>query len=430
MKKSYALMTKAELMSELALLSDLYSKQCEKKLALDMSRGKPSAEQLDLSNGMMTVLDGSDCKSENGFDARNYGVLAGLPEARRLIAQICKVDPENVVIGGPSSLEIMYDAVVRAILFGTERSKKPWGKQDKIKFLCPVPGYDRHFGICEDLGIEMINIKMTKDGPNMDEVERLVSSDPTIKGIWCVPKYSNPDGITYSDDTVRRMAALSPAADDFRVFWDNAYIVHDITDTPDKLLNIFDLTVGTKNENLVYMFVSTSKITFPGAGISAFISSKRNVEFALEHLKYQIISYNKVNQLRHVRFFASEDGVINHMKKHSEFLKPRFDTVISALRRELSDLDIASFTAPNGGYFISLYTMPHTARRTGELCRAAGVTLTNVGATYPYGTDPDDSNIRIAPSYPSVEELKSAMEVLCICVRLAAVEKLLSEKGE
>lgn len=419
-------MSKAELFEELSLLNELYVKECEKHLSLDMSRGKPDKDQLDLSNGLLTVLNKDNCITESGSDARNYGILAGIPEARRLFADICDVDPEDVIIGGPSSLEIMYDTLVRALLFGTAKSKVPWSKQGKIKFLCPVPGYDRHFGMCEDLGIEMINIKMTNTGPDMDEVERLVSSDSSIKGIWCVPKYSNPDGITYLNDTVRRMAALRPKADDFRIFWDNAYIVHDITDTPDKLLNIFDLTKGTKNEDMVYMFVSTSKMTFPGAGISAFISSKNNVEYALDRLKYQIISYNKVNQLRHVQFFTSKEGVLDHMRAHRAILEPKFDIVLSTLEKELSLLDIAKWNKPNGGYFVSLYTMHNTAKRTGELCKNAGVKLTSVGATYPYGIDPDDSNIRIAPSYPSKEELKAAMNVLCICVRLAAVEKLLS----
>lgn len=421
-------MTTEELSSELEAARAAYEKECEKGLKLDMSRGKPNPAQLDLSNEMLKILDGRDCKTETGFDVRNYGVLAGIPEARRLISELCSVEPDNVVIGGTASLEVMYNTLVRAMLFGVDAEHEPWSRQGKIKFLCPAPGYDRHFGMCADLGIEMINIKMTDNGPDMDEVERLVSSDASIKGMWCVPKYSNPDGITYSDDTVRRIASLTHAADDFRVFWDNAYIVHDLTDDHDALLNIFDLTRGTKNEDMVYMFVSTAKITFPGSGISAFVSSRKNVEHALSHMNYQTISYDKINQLRHVRFFGSADGVRAHMKKHAALLYPKFRAVTETLKKELGGLGIARWREPKGGYFVSLYVMDGTARRVGELCKKAGVTLTNVGATYPYGVDPDDSNIRIAPSYPSESELCSAMDVLCICVRVAAAEKILAER--
>lgn len=427
MKKSYTSMTKTELEAEIASLRAAYDEKVRLGLRLDMSRGKPSTEQLNLSNGLLNILDGDDCKTETGFDVRNYGVLAGIPEARRLIAELCGVESDNVIIGGTASLEVMYNALLRAMIFGTDGVSEPWARQGKIKFLCPAPGYDRHFGMCGDLGIEMINIKMTDDGPDMDEVERLVSSDSAIKGIWCVPKYSNPDGVTYSYETVRRIAALDPAAPDFRVFWDNAYIVHDVTDTPDSLLNIFDLTRGTKNEDMVYMFVSTAKITFPGSGISAFISSKRNVERALSHINYQTISYDKINQLRHVRFFGSADGIRAQMKKHASILYPKFKIVLDTLDGELGDLDIARWRRPNGGYFVSFYAMKGTAKRIGELCKGAGVTLTNVGATYPYGVDPDDSNIRIAPSYPTCEELKAAMDVFVICARLAAAEKLINK---
>ncbi|MBR6051989.1 MAG: aminotransferase class I/II-fold pyridoxal phosphate-dependent enzyme [Clostridia bacterium] len=427
MKKSYTSMTKTELEAEIASLRAAYDEKVKLGLSLDMSRGKPSTEQLNLSNGLLKILDGDDCKTETGFDVRNYGVLAGIPEARRLIAELCGVESDNVIIGGTASLEVMYNALARAMIFGTDGVSDPWAKQGKIKFLCPAPGYDRHFGMCGDLGIEMINIKMTDDGPDMDEVERLVKSDDKIKGIWCVPKYSNPDGVTYSDETVRRIAALAPAAPDFRVFWDNAYIVHDVTDTPDALLNIFDLIKGTKNEDMVYMFVSTAKITFPGSGISAFISSKNNVDRALSHINYQTISYDKINQLRHVRFFGNADGIRAHMKKHAAILGPKFKIVTDALENELGGLDIARWKRPNGGYFVSFYALPGTAKRIGQLCKEAGVTLTNVGATYPYGVDPFDSNIRIAPSYPTCEELKAAMDVFVICARLAAAEKLLNK---
>jgi len=425
MKKSYTSMSKADLENELSLLRKQYENECSKELKLDMSRGKPSTAQLDLSNELLKILDGESARAENGFDVRNYGILQGLPEARRLIAEMCDVESDNVIIGGTASLEVMYNALIRAMTFGVDGKSEPWGRQGKIKFLCPAPGYDRHFGMTADLGIEMINIKMTDEGPDMDEVERLVSNDASIKGMWCVPKYSNPDGITYSDDTVRRIASLSPAAGDFRVFWDNAYIVHDLFETPDTLLNIFDLTRGTKNEDMVYMFVSTAKITFPGSGISAFISSKSNVSHALSHINYQTISYDKINQLRHVKFLKNADGVRAHMKRHAAILRPKFDIVLSALGRELAGLDIARWREPKGGYFVSLYAMNGTAKRVYELCKNAGVTLTTVGATYPYGVDPDDSNIRIAPSFPTEAELSEAVRVLCICVKLAAAEKLL-----
>lgn len=427
MKKNYLEMTKEELLCEKELLDKLYEAKRALGLKLDMSRGKPNSNQLDISNDLLNVLDGNNYSTDAGFDARNYGILAGIPEARKLIADLCGVESDNVIMGGTASLEVMYNAVVRAMLFGTEDGKTPWIKQGKIKFLCPAPGYDRHFGMCADLGIELITVKMTDEGPDMDEVERLVSSDPSIKGIWCVPKYSNPDGITYSDETVRRIANLSCAADDFRVFWDNAYFIHDVTDTPDSLLNIFDIIRGTKNEDLVYMFVSTSKITFPGGGISAFISSKKNVDHALSHIGFQTISYDKLNQLRHVKLFKNADGVLDHMQKHKELLKPKFAIVAEKLESELAGRGIAKWKNPNGGYFVSLYTTNGTARRVGELCRNAGVTLTSVGATYPYGVDPDDSNIRIAPSYPSQDELSAAMDVLCVCVRLAALEALLKQ---
>ena len=427
MKKSYKTMTMAELEAEIASLRAAYDAEVKKGLSLDMSRGKPSTAQLDLSNEMLSVLHGDDCKTETGFDVRNYGVLAGIPEARRFIAELCSVSPENVIMGGSASLEVMYNALVRAMIFGVDKESEPWSKQGKIKFLCPAPGYDRHFGMCRDLGIEMINIKMTDEGPDMDEVERLVESDSSIKGMWCVPKYSNPDGVTYSEKTVRRIASLTPAAPDFRVFWDNAYIVHDLTDTPDTLVNIFDLTRGTKNEDMVYMFVSTAKISFPGAGISAFISSEKNVAEALSHINFQTISYDKINQLRHVRYFKNADGVRAHMKRHAAILYPKFKIVLDSLDGELGGLDIANWRRPNGGYFVSFYALPGTAKRIGELCKGAGVTLTGVGATYPYGVDPDDSNIRIAPSYPTTEELKAAMAVFCISARLAAAEKLLNK---
>lgn len=420
-------MTRPALSAEFAELSAEYEKIKAEGLSLDMSRGKPASAQIDCSDGILTVLKtGADCRTAAGADARNYGMLAGIPEARELFGSLCGVPSDCVIVGGNSSLTMMYDAMVRAMLFGVAKDKTPWIKQDGIKFLCPCPGYDRHFAICQELCIEMINIPMTDSGPDMDMTERLVASDEKIKGIWCVPKYSNPTGATYSDDTVKRFAALSPKADDFRIFWDNAYIVHDFG-VPDGLLNIFDLTRGTKNEDIVYMFTSTSKITYPGAGVAVMASSKSNTEHALLHMGKQSISYDKINQLRHVKFFGTAENLKKHMRAHAAVLKPKFDMVEKAFESELSGLDIAKWTDPRGGYFISLDVLPGTAKRVWELCKNAGVTLTSVGATLPYGKDPSDTNLRIAPSYPTESELASAARVLCVCVKLASAEKLLSE---
>ena len=399
-------------------------------LKLDMSRGKPSADQLDLSLGMMDCLTSSDLmKTSAGDDVRNYGMLEGIPEARELFAGLLGVRPSEVIVGGNSSLNLMYDCVARAMQFGAAPNEAPWNRQGKLKFLCPVPGYDRHFGITETFGFEMINIPMTPTGPDMDMVEKLVSSDPSVKGIWCVPKYSNPDGITYSDETVRRFAALKPAARDFRIFWDNAYCIHDITDTPDTLLNIMDECRKQGTEDMLYLFVSTSKISFSGAGVAAMAMSERNLAWAKKFLSMQIISYDKVNQLRHVRFFKDLDGFKAQMEKHRALIKPRFELVLGMLEKELGGLGIAEWTRPNGGYFFSLNVMPGCAKRVVALCKEAGVTLTGAGASFPYGYDPADSNIRIAPTYPSLEDLKKASEVLCLSVKLAAAEKLLAEQA-
>ena len=419
----YSAMTESE-------LSDIYKKLLSeyediKKLGLklDMSRGKPSPEQLDLSSGILTALKtANDCKNESGVDMRNYGFLAGADDARRLFGELCSVPSSQVIAGGSSSLNMMYDTVVRAMLFGVCGSAA-WKDLEKVKFLCPCPGYDRHFAICEALGIEMINIEMKDDGPDMDEVERLVSSDESIKGIWCVPKFSNPTGIVYSEETIRRFAELRPAAKDFRIFWDNAYFIHDfgeIRDIPD----IFSLTKGTPNEDIVYMFVSTSKITYPGAGVAAMISSEKNIADTLSHMGVQCISYDKINQIRHVKFFGTAENVRKHMALHAKILKKKFDMVLSAFSRELSGLGIAEWTKPEGGYFISLDVLSGTAKRVWQLCKDAGVTLTGAGATFPYGIDPQDKNLRIAPSYPTEEELSRATDVLCLCVKLAAAEKL------
>ena len=424
----YKTLGKDQLKKELSSLLEKYEQIKAKKLSLDMSRGKPCREQLNLSDGMLKILDSDDCLDMCKTDARNYGIVDGIPAAKKLFADLLGVESENVLVCGNSSLNIMYDTVVRALIFGTDKESKSWYEQGKIKFLCVVPGYDRHFRICESLGIEMISVEMKKDGPDMDEIERLVSSDEKIKGIWCVPKYSNPDGVTYSDEVVKRFASLKPAAKDFRIFWDNAYFIHDLYDDKcDTLLNIFPELDKNKNSDMVYMFSSTSKISYPGAGVGVLVSSRKNIEWAIEKMSAQTIGHDKVNQARHVKFFKDKDGVLSHMKKHAEIMRPKFDIVINALTREFGNSDIASFTKPLGGYFVSLDLLDGTAKKTVQMCKDAGVVLTGAGATHPYGVDPRDRNIRIAPSYPSCAELEEAADVLCTCAKIACIEKLLSE---
>jgi len=423
-------MTREELAFEYSELLAEYEQVKAERLSLDMSRGKPCREQLDLSDGILTVLKtGEDCRNNFGNDMRNYGLPIGVPAARKLFAELCGVEFDNVFLGGNASLELMFDAVARAELFGVCPGMTPWSKLEKVKFLCPAPGYDRHFRICETFGIEMIPVEMRPDGPDMDTVEKLVSEDESIKGIWCVPKHSNPTGAIYSDETVRRFAALKPAAKDFRIFWDNAYMVHDLYEGVPDILNIFDLIQGTENEDLVYMFTSTSKITYAGSGISAFITSDRNMKHALGYIGTQIISYDKLNQFRHAKFFENADGIRNHMKKHAQILRPRFEAVLTAFEKELEGRDIATWTKPLGGYFISLDMLCGSAKRVYELCLEAGMKLTEAGATFPYGNDPKDANLRIAPSYPPLAELRQAAQVLCLCVKLSAVEKMLAERG-
>ena len=411
------------------ILSDLkaqYEKIREKGLKLDMSRGKPEATQLSISEELLTVISGNgECFAENGFDCRNYGVLDGIPEAKRLFAEILEVSAENILIGGASSLNLMYDEIARAMLFGVVGGDKPWGAQGKIKFLCPVPGYDRHFAICELMGIEMINIPMTESGPDMDMVESYVENDESIKGIWCVPKYANPNGCVYSDETVRRFAALKPKAKDFRIFWDNAYIVHDLYDYV-PLANLFELSKEYGNENLVLMFTSTSKISYAGAGVSAMAASEANLAKTKKSMGIQTIGYDKLNQLRHAKYFKNAENVKTHMKKHADILRPKFEAVLDAFERELAPLGIASWSKPLGGYFVSLDVECGCAKRVYELAKAAGVTLTPAGAPFPYGKDPEDKNLRIAPSYPPVSELNEAVGVLCLCVKIAAIEKYLA----
>lgn len=395
-------------------------------LKLDMSRGKPSSSQLDISNGIFDCLSSGDVmKAEDGADCRNYGLLDGIPEAKRLFSEMLGVPAQNIIIGGNSSLNMMFDAISRAMTHGVYGSKQPWMKLDKIKFLCPSPGYDRHFAVTELFGFELITIKMNSDGPDMDEVERLVANDSSIKGIWCVPKYSNPEGITYSNDVVRRFARLKPAAEDFRIFWDNAYAVHDLYEA-DVLLNIFEECKAAGTEDMVFEFASTSKISFPGSGVAVLAASENNIKQIKGILTIQTIGPDKLNQLRHVKFFKDMAGIRDHMKKQAEVLIPKFELVTGMLEQELTELGLVSFHKPNGGYFISVNVPSGCAKRVVQLCKEAGVVLTPAGATYPYGKDPNDSNIRIAPTFPPLTELKTAMELFCLCVKLAGAEKLLS----
>ena len=419
----YKDLSKEELSNLKGSLTKKYDEYKAEGLKLDMSRGKPSTAQLNLSNDLNDVLNSSsDYKSENGLDVRNYGILDGIPECKRLFTELLDVSADNLIVFGASSLNIMYDYIAQCMIYGA--GGKPWAVQEGIKFLCPAPGYDRHFGILESMGIKMINIPMLKDGPDMDMIDELIK-DEKVKGIFCVPKYSNPEGKTFSDETVRRFAAMKPAAKDFRVIWDNAYIVHDFNDTPDSILNIFDAAKEYGSEDLFIEVASTSKITFPGAGISVLAASDNNIKAIKKRMSAQIIGHDKINQLRHARYFKNLDGIKAHMKKHAAIIRPKFETVLNAFDKELGGLGIAEWTKPNGGYFISLCVMPGTAKEVGRLCKEAGVTLTTVGATYPYGIDPEDSNIRIAPTFPSEEELAKAVEILCVCVKLAAVQKLL-----
>ena len=423
----YTEMNKEQLAAEKERLEQQFNEYKAKGLKLDMSRGKPSPDQLDLS---MEIMDhyGNEYVSENGIDCRNYGLLDGIPEAKAIFSEMLEVSSEQIIIGGNSSLQLMYDFVIRALQLGVLGSEKPWCKYDKVKFLCPVPGYDRHFAICESLGIEMINIDYKSDGPDMDEVERLVSSDESIKGIWCVPMYSNPTGISYSDEVVRRFAMLKPAAKDFRILWDNAYCVHHLSDEHDKIINIFEECEKAGNPDMVVEFASTSKISFPGSGVAVIAASRANIDFIKSQLTFQTIGYDKLNQLHHVQYFRDINGIMEHMKRHAAIVKPKFDAVLSALDREIAPLGIGEWNSPRGGYFISFDSLDGCAKRIVGLAKDAGVVMTGAGATYPYCRDPRDSNIRIAPTYPTVDELNLAMEIFCICVKLASVEKLLGEK--
>ena len=426
--KPFAEMTKEELQELRKQLHIQYKEFQGKDLRLDMSRGKPSTEQLDLSMGMMDVLSSKDdLTCDDGTDCRNYGVLDGIKEAQELLADMMEVAPDHIIIYGNSSLNVMYDTVARSMTNGVMGST-PWGKLDKVKFLCPVPGYDRHFAITEYLGIEMVNVPMTPTGPDMDIVEELVANDDTIKGIWCVPKYSNPQGISYSDDTVRRFARLKPAAPDFRIYWDNAYTIHHLYDhDQDHLIEILAECKRAGNPDMVYKFASTSKVSFPGSGIAAIAASQNNLEDIKRQMKIQTIGHDKVNQLRHVRFFGDIHGMVEHMRRHADIMRPKFEAVISILERELGGLGIGTWTNPKGGYFISFHSLDGCAKAIVARCKKAGLVMTGAGATYPYGKDPHDSNIRIAPSYPPLSDLMLAMELFALCVKIVSIDKLLTE---
>ena len=420
---AYDSMTKEARSLALAQARADFEAQKAKSLALNMSRGRPGREQVDLVNDILTVLvTPDDCFSE-GVDVRNYGLFSGLPEAKRLFAELLGCKPEQCFVGGNASLELMYDLIAKAMTNGLRHSERPWAKEETVKWLCPSPGYDRHFAISQSFGMELITVPMTPTGPDMDLVETLVQ-DPDVRGIWCVPKYSNPDGIIYSDETVRRLASLRPAAKDFALMWDNAYCIHEFEGEFVPFPEILSLCAEYGNADMVYEFASTSKITMPGAGVSVMAASEDNLAYLEKLIKVQIISFDKVNQLRHVRYLKNRENTLALMQKHAEILRPKFRCVLDTLEREIAPLGLASWQKPKGGYFVSVNTLPGLAKRTLALCREAGVSMTDAGATYPYGVDPQDSNIRIAPSLPPVAELQAAMDVFCTCLKLAALEKL------
>ena len=429
--KPYSQLSKEELTALKKELEKQFEDVKGKGLKLDMSRGKPAKAQLDLSNGMMDILNSeTDLVSSDGVDCRNYGILDGISDARKLLADMSEVPERNILIYGNSSLNVMFDTVARAMTHGFLGST-PWCKLDKVKFLCPVPGYDRHFGITEFFGIEMINVPLLPTGPDMDMVEKLVAEDPAIKGIWCVPKYANPTGISYSDETVKRFAHLKPAAEDFRIFWDNAYGIHHLyEDKQDYLIEILMECKKEGHPNMVYKFGSTSKISFPGSGIAAIAASDENLAEIRKMMSVQTIGHDKLNQLRHARFFGDIHGMVQHMKKHADILRPKFDTVLSVLESELGGLEVGSWMAPRGGYFISFDALDGCAKAIVAKAKEAGLILTKAGATFPYGKDPKDSNIRIAPSFPTPEELEVAAQVFVLSVKLVSIDKILGEKVE
>ena len=424
--KKYADMTREELLAEREQVLGRYEQLKALGQSLNMARGKPSKQQLDMNGPMMDILRSDSDYMCDGIDVRNYGNLEGLPACRKLFAELLDVQPENIFVGGSASLQLMYDTIAKAYTHGRVMSPKPWAKLDTVKWLCPAPGYDRHFGISESFGMEMIPVPMTPEGPDMDVVEAL-AKDPEVKGMWCVPKYSNPDGIIYSEETIRRIAALQHAAPDFLLMWDNAYCVHEFAGDYVPFPDILKECAKYGNEDMVFEFASTSKITFPGAGISVFACSERNVAYMKKLLNAQIISYDKVNQLRHVRYLKDKEGVLALMKRHAEILGPKFQCVLDNLEKEIAPLGIASWQKPKGGYFVSVNTMPGIAKATWKLCKEAGLTMTGAGATFPYGRDPRDSNMRVAPSLPPIEQLEQAMAIYTTSMKLAALDKLLEE---
>lgn len=426
---TYSQLSREELLKLREELVTAYEEKKGMGLNLSMARGKPSKEQLELSMPMLKIVDeNTKMVGEDKLDFRNYGVLSGIAEAKKFFAEMLDVEPKNIVLYGSASLTLMYDTISRAYIKGV-LGETPWSQLPKVKFLCPVPGYDRHFTICEFFGIEMINVPMNEDGPDMDMVEKLVAEDDAIKGIWCVPKYSNPSGYVYSDEVVKRFAALKPAAKDFRIFWDNAYIIHHLyRDEQAEILNIVKECEKAGNPDMVYEFSSTSKVTFPGAGISAMAASEANIKATVSMMNAQIISHDKMNQLRHVLFFPTQEALHEHMMKHADIMRPKFEAVIEMLEKELGDLGIATWTKPIGGYFIGFDSMEGCAKKIVSMCKDAGIVMTDAGATYPYGKDPKDSNIRIAPSFPTIDELVEACKVFIICVKIASVDKILETK--
>jgi aspartate/methionine/tyrosine aminotransferase len=424
MTKAYSAMSREELVNEKEKLSAIFKDYCAKKYSFNMARGKSGSEQLVLSMKMLDEVNSSgNLIAEGGIDCRNYGELTGIPEAKRFFAELMEVSTDEIIVAGSSSLNLMYDCLARAMLKGVLGSEKPWMKEDKVKFLCPVPGYDRHFSICEFLGIEMITIPTYEDGPDMDLIEKLASEDASIKGMWCVPKFSNPLGITYSDEVIRRMASFKTAAKDFRIFCDNAYAIHEVyRDVP--LLNPLKACKEAGNPDRIYIFSSTSKITFPGSGVAFMSASKENITFTAKQLFFQIIGWDKINMLRHVRFLKDRENTRALMKKHADIIRPKFDAVLLKLESELKGLGAGSWIKPDGGYFITFIAENNCAKRIVSLCKEAGVILTEAGGTHPYGKDPEDRYIRIAPTFPSQAELEKAMEVFCVAAKLATLERL------
>ncbi|MBQ6116936.1 MAG: aminotransferase class I/II-fold pyridoxal phosphate-dependent enzyme [Oscillospiraceae bacterium] len=421
--RKYAEMTREERQTEYAAVKAAYESQRAKGLKLNMARGKPGKEQLKLVMEMGTILQTEEDYIDDGLDSRNYGTVDGMPAARRLFADILGCRPEQCFVGGNASLQLMFDTISKAYVNGLLHSEKPWSKLEKVKWICPVPGYDRHFKVTENFGFEMISVPMTATGPDMDMVEELIR-DPAVKGMWNVPKYSNPTGIVYSDETIQRLASMKPAAPDFMLIWDNAYCIHEFACEFQPFGDILSLCEKYGNADMIYEYASTSKITFPGAGVSVMATSEANLAYLNPLINIRIISYDKINQMRHVKFLRDKENTLALMKRHAAILNPKFQAVLNALDREIAPLEIASYNRPVGGYFVSLDAMPGTARRTLQLCREAGVTMTGAGATFPYGKDPQDSNIRIAPSLPPVEELEQAIAVFCNCLKLSALEKL------